>query len=134
MSKIYDALQHLEAQRKAQTGGDEPQPTSGNPLDLQERPAAMRSATGQPLLEQTAAVTRFGAELHRRMGEAGLDGLHGLFALADQLRRALGTVAANEIDTAEADLERVAEQVRTMQGNLRELKSVKALLEGLSGR
>lgn len=134
MSKIYDALQHLEAQRKAHTGGDAPEPSS-NPLDLQERPVqAQRSNAGQPLLEQTAAVTRFGAELHRRMGEAGLDGLHGLFALADQLRRALGTVAATEIDTAEADLERVAEQVRTMQANLKDLKSVKLLLEGLSGR
>ena len=84
----------------------------------------------QPLLEQAAAVTRFGAELHRRMGEAGLDGVQGLFALADQLQRALATVSQPELDTAEADLERVADQVRAMKDNLRQLKAVKADLEG----
>jgi hypothetical protein len=133
MSKIYDALQHLEAQRKAQATGDTTE--ASNPLDLQERPSASaRSMMTQPVLEQTSAVTRFGAELQRRMGEAGLDGVQGLFALADQLQRALATVSAAEIEHAEHDLERVAEQVRTMQGNLRQLKAVKADLEGLARR
>jgi len=140
MSKIYDALQHLEAQRKAMETGTTQEP-SFNPLDLQERPASAASApvgaaprvSAQPLLEQAAAVTRFGAELHRRMGEAGLDGVHGLFALADQLQRALAVVSAPELDTAEADLERVSTEVRSMQDNLRQLKAVKTDLEGLTG-
>ena len=135
MSKIYDALQHLEAQRKAQESGETPESTS-NPLDLQERPSAATSApheprvSTQPLLEQAAAVTRFGAELHRRMGEAGLNGVQGLFALAEQLQRALAVVSQPEIDSAEADLERVANQVRSMQDGLRQLKAVKTDLEG----
>jgi hypothetical protein len=108
-----------------------------NPLDFQERPVAAapapRASTSQNLLEQAAAVTRFGAELHRRMGEAGVDGVHGLFALAEQLNRALATVSHSEIERADADLERVAAQVRTMQDNLRQLKAVKADLEGLGG-
>jgi hypothetical protein len=134
MSKIYDALQHLEAQRKAMETGETPAPAS-NPLDLQERPVpAPRPVTnaGAPLLEQAAAVTRFGAELHRRMGEAGLDGVHGLFALADQLQRALATVSQPELDGAEADLDRVSEQIRAMKDNIRQLKGVKADIEGLA--
>ena len=139
MSKIYDALQHLEAQRKAQESGEgqnaNPNPQNlNNPLDLQERPlAGPRGSTAQNLLEQASSVTRFGAELHRRMGEVGLNGVQGIFALADQLQRALGTVSTPEIDGAEADLDRVAEQVRTMKENLRQLKAVKNDLEGLAG-
>ena len=114
MSKIYDALQHLEAQRKAMESGTTTEP-SFNPLDLQERPvstphvAAPHEPRGSahPLLEQAAAVTRFGAELHRRMGEVGLNGVQGIFALADQLSRALATVSQPELDGAEADLARV---------------------------
>ena len=137
MSKIYDALQHLEAQRRAQASGETTEP-GHNPLDLQERPqgepaGGERSRASAPILEQTAAVTRFGVELHRRMGEAGLDGVHGLFALAEQLHRALATVSHSEIEHAESDLERVAEEVRTMQGNLRQLKAVKIDLEGMAG-
>lgn len=137
MSKIYDALQHLEAQRRAQASGESAEPGT-NPLDLQERPqaepsGAERIRASAPILEQTAAVTRFGVELHRRMGEAGLDGVHGLFTLAEQLHRALATVSHTEIEHAEADLERVAEQVRTMQGNLRQLRAVKIDLEGMTG-
>jgi hypothetical protein len=132
MSKIYDALQHLEAQRKAMETGETPAAMS-NPLDLQERPVPTVRATPQPLLEQAAAVTRFGAELQRRMAEAGLDGVHGLFALADQLHRALATVSHPELDTIDADLERVAQQVRTMKENLRQLKAVKVDLEGMPG-
>jgi hypothetical protein len=137
MSKIYDALQHLEAQRKAQEAGNAPDSTY-NPLDLQERPTASAPheprtpSSAQPLLEQAAAVTRFGAELHRRMGEAGLNGVQGLFALADQLQRALAVVSAPEIETAEADLDRVANQIRGMQENLRQLKAVKTDLEGFA--
>jgi hypothetical protein len=140
MSKIYDALQHLEAQRKAMETGATPD-ASFNPLDLQERPvttpvspapAAVR-VSAQPLLEQAQAVTRFGAELQRRMGEAGLNGIQGLFALAEQLQRALAVVSQPELDTAEADLERVANQVRSMQDGLRQLKAVKTDLEGMAG-
>jgi hypothetical protein len=105
-----------------------------NPLDLQEHPANAAPheprSSSQPLLEQAAAVTRFGAELHRRMGEAGLNGVQGLFALADQLQRALAVVSQPEIESAESDLERVANQVRTMQESLRQLKAVKTDLEG----
>jgi len=139
MSKIYDALQHLEAQRKAMDTGDTPE-TPGNPLDLQERPTTVvrppsgpTSQTGQNLLEQAAAVTRFGAELHRRMGEVGLNGVQGIFALADQLNRALATVSQPELDGAEADLARVEDQIRSMKDNLRQLKTVKTDLEGLAG-
>ena len=139
MSKIYDALQHLEAQRKAMDTGDTPE-TAGNPLDLQERPTTVvrppsgpTSQTGQNLLEQAAAVTRFGAELHRRMGEVGLNGVQGIFALADQLNRALATVSQPELDGAEADLARVEDQIRSMKDNLRQLKTVKTDLEGLAG-
>lgn len=131
MSKIYDALQHLEAQRKAMDSGETPT-VSINPLDLQERPVPVVRSTARPLLEQAAAVTRFGAELHRRMGEAGLDGVRGLFALADQLQRALATVALGEIESAERDLDRVATQFRALQANLTQLKTVKVDLEGLS--
>ena len=107
------------------------------PLDPQNRPATGAPheprASAQPLLEQAAAVTRFGAELHRRMGEAGLNGISGLFALAEQLQRALAVVSQPELETAEADLERVANQVRSMQDGLRQLKAVKNDLEGLAG-
>ena len=77
MSKIYDALQNLEAQRKAMDSGEASAPAI-NPLDLQEHPLEQQPSTAarvasQTLLEQAAAVTRFGAELHRRMGEAGID-------------------------------------------------------------
>lgn len=140
MSKIYDALQHLEAQRKAMETGTTPDP-SFNPLDLQERPVTTAVSpapvavrvSAQPLLEQAAAVTRFGAELQRRMGEAGLNGIQGLFALAEQLQRALAVVSQPELDTAEADLERVAKEVRSMQDGLRQLKAVKTDLEGMAG-
>jgi hypothetical protein len=137
MSKIYDALQHLEAQRKAATETDETPNVGANPLDLQERPAhspssAPRSPMSQNLLEQTAAVTRFGAELHRRMGEVGLKGVEGIFALADQLQRALGMVSHPELDTAEADLDRVADRIRAMKDDLRKLKGVKAEVEGFT--
>ena len=136
MSKIYDALQHLEAQRRQQASGETAEPA--NPLDLHER-APAETSTGDrlrvsaPILEQTAAVTRFGVELHRRLGDAGVDGVHGLFALAEQLNRALATVSHSEIERADADLERVADQVRAMQGNLRQLKAVKTDLEGMAG-
>lgn len=138
MSKIYDALQHLEAQRKAMETGQTPD-VGSNPLDLQERPvpaAAPRvptASTAQNLLEQASAVTRFSAELQRRMGEVGLNGIQGIFALADQLQRALATVSQPEIDGAEADLERVADQIRSMKENLRQLKAVKSDLDGLTG-
>lgn len=135
MSKIYDALQHLEAQRKAMETGDAPE-VGSNPLDLQERPAPApiaRPASGHGLLEQAAAVTRFGAELQRRMGEVGLNGVQGIFALADQLQRALATVSQPELDGAEADLNRVEDQIRAMKDNLRQLKTVKVDLEGLTG-
>lgn len=134
MSKIYDALQHLEAQRKAMESGETPA-VGTNPLDLQERPVpqARSGSTSQGLLEQAAAVTRFGAELRRRMGEVGLDGVQGIFALADQLQRALATVSQLELDHAESDLERVADQVRTMKEHVRQLKAVKTELEGLTG-
>jgi hypothetical protein len=85
------------------------------------------------LLEQAAAVTRFGAELHRRMGEVGLNGVQGIFALAEQLSRALATVSQPEIDGAEADLARVEDQIRSMKDNLRQLKAVKTDLEGMAG-
>ena len=136
MSKIYDALQHLEAQRKAMDGGETTE-AAGNPLDLQERPTTVArpptGQTGQNLLEQASAVTRFGAELHRRMGEVGLNGVQGIFALADQLSRALATVSQPELDGAEADLARVEDQIRSMKDNLRQLKTVKTDLEGLAG-
>jgi hypothetical protein len=135
MSKIYDALQHLEAQRKAMETGETPG-VGSNPLDLQERPVAApspRPVSGQNLLEQAQAVTRFGAELQRRMGEVGLNGIQGIFALADQLQRALATVSQPELDGAEADLNRVEDQIRAMKDNLRQLKTVKADLEGLAG-
>ena len=136
MSKIYDALQHLEAQRKAMETGETAE-APGNPLDLQERPPMVTrppaGQTGQNLLEQAAAVTRFGAELHRRMGEVGLNGIQGIFALADQLTRALATVSRPELDGAEADLVRVEDQIRVMKDNLRQLKAVKADVEGLAG-
>jgi hypothetical protein len=136
MSKIYDALQHLEAQRKAMDTGEAPA-VGANPLDLQERPATAPSApppttAGHSLLEQAASVTRFGAELHRRMGEAGLNGVEGLFALADQLQRALSTVSQPELEGAEADLDRVAGQIRAMKDSLHQLKTVKTDLEGLN--
>ena len=130
MSKIYDALQHLEAQRKAMESGEMP-PASVNPLDLQERPVPAPRSSSQALLEQAAAVTRFGAELRRRMGEAGLDGVQGLFTLADRLQRALATVSQPELESAEADLDRVANQILAMKENLHQLKAVKADLEGL---
>jgi hypothetical protein len=137
MSKIYDALQHLEAQRKAMETSETPEAPSSNPLDLQERPPTVTRApvgqTGQNLLEQAAAVTRFGAELHRRMGEVGLNGIQGIFALADQLSRALATVSRPELDGAEADLARVEDQIRVMKENLRQLKAVKTDVEGLAG-
>ena len=132
MSEIYDTLQHREAHRKAMDSG-ETSALSINPLDLQERPVPVARSSAHPLLERAVAVTRFGAELHRRMGEAGLDGVHGLFALADQLQRALATVSQPELDSAEADLERVANQVRAMKENVRQLKAAKADLEGLAG-
>ncbi len=141
MSKIYDALQHLEAQRKAMETG-QTSDVGSNPLDFQERPltlpasapaAAPRAATSQNLLEQASAVTRFEAELHRRMGEVGLNGIQGIFALADQLHRALATVSQPELDGAEANLERVADEIRSMKDNLRQLKAVKTDLEGFTG-
>lgn len=132
MSKIYDALQYLEAQRQAMTSGETPA-AAINPLDLQERPMPAARPSAHPLLEQATAVARFGDELQRRMGEAGLDGIRGLFALADQLHRALATVSQPELETAEADLERVANRVRTMRDDLRQLKVVKADLEGMAG-
>ena len=136
MSKIYDALQHLEAQRKAMDSPETPD-AAGNPLDLQERPTTVArppaGQTGQNLLEQASAVTRFGAELHRRMGEVGLNGVQGIFALADQLNRALATVSQPEIDSAEADIARVEDQIRAMKDNLRKLKTVKTDLQGLAG-
>ena len=135
MSKIYDALQHLEAQRKAQETG-QPAELGANPLDFQERPvpapAPRQAATAQNLLENAGAVMRFSSELRRRMGEAGLNGLEGLFALAEQLQRALATVGTHELDGAESDLERVADRIRTMQHDLRQLKAVKTDLEGLT--
>lgn len=136
MSKIYDALQHLEAQRKAQETG-QPAELGANPLDFQERPVPApaprpAAATAQNLLENAGAVMRFSSELQRRMGEAGLNGLEGLFALAEQLQRALATVGHQELDGAESDLERVADRVRTMQHDLRQLKAVKTDLEGLT--
>jgi hypothetical protein len=137
MSKIYDALQNLEAQRKAMDSGEATGPAI-NPLDLQEhplqqQPVASTRAASQTLLEQAAAVTRFGAELHRRMGEAGLDGLQGLFALAEQLQRARATVSTPELDTAQADLDRVAARVREMKDGLSQLKAVKTDLAGFAG-
>ena len=136
MSKIYDALQHLEAQRKAMDSAETPD-AAGNPLDLQERPTTVArppvGQTGQNLLEQASAVTRFGAELHRRMGEVGLNGIQGIFALADQLNRALGTVSQPELDGAEADIARVEDQIRAMKDNLRKLRAVKTDLQGLAG-
>ncbi len=131
MSKIYDALQHLEAQRKAQEGGA-PSDIGANPLDLQERPtqATHQSTTAQNLLEQAAAVTRFGAELQRRMGEVGLNGVQGIFALAEQLQRALATVSEPEIAHAETDLDRVADRIRSLKDELRQLKAVKTDFEG----
>ncbi|MCC6765963.1 MAG: hypothetical protein IT293_14995 [Deltaproteobacteria bacterium] len=134
MSKIYDALQHLEAQRKAMESGQAPD-LGANPLDLQERPtpasAPRPGSTAQSLLEHAGAVMRFESELHRRMGEAGFNGLHGLFALAEQLERALATVSRHELDGAESDLERVADRIRGMQHDLRQLKAVKTDFEGL---
>lgn len=137
MSKIYDALQHLEAQRKAQESG-QPVDLGANPLDLQERPTPApaprpSAATSQNLLEHAGAVMRFSSELQRRMGEAGLGGVQGLFALAEQLQRALATVAQHELEGAESDLERVADRIRVMQHDLRQLKAVKNDLEGLAG-
>ena len=134
MSKIYDALQHLEAQRKAQETGQSVD-LGANPLDLQERPTPAPRPAGNPqnLLENAGAVMRFSSELQRRMGEAGLSGVQGLFALAEQLQRALATVGHQELDTAETDLERVADRIRTMQHDLRQLKAVKTDLEGLTG-
>ena len=131
MSKIYDALQHLEAQRKAQESGATTE-LGANPHDLQERPtqAPHHSAVAQNLLEQATAVTRFGAELQRRMGEVGLNGVQGIFALADQLQRALATVSQPEIDHAEADLDRVSERILSLKDELRQLKAVKTDLEG----
>ena len=139
MSKIYDALQHLEAQRKAMESGETPD-LGMNPLDFQERPTPTPApapeprpaSTAQSLLEHAGAVMRFQSELQRRMGEAGLTGLQGLFTLAEQLQRALATVSHHELDGAESDLERVADRIRTMQHDLRQLKAVKADLEGLS--
>ncbi len=132
MSKIYDALQHLEAQRKAMESGQGTD-LGANPLDFQERPTpAPRPATPQNLLEQADAVMRFESELHRRMGEAGVSGVQGLFALAEQLQRALAMVSPQELDGAETDLERVADRIRAMQHDLRELKTVKTDLEGLA--
>lgn len=110
MSEIYDALQYLEAQWKAMDSRETPTP-SINPLDLQERPVPVARSSSHPLLER----------------------VHGLFALADQLQRALATVSQPEIDSAEADLERVANQVRAMKENVRQLKAVKTDLEGLAG-
>jgi hypothetical protein len=132
MSKIYDALQHLEAQRQAMDRGETPAP-SINLLDRQERPVPVAPSSDQHLLERAVAVTRFGDEVHRRLGEVGLDGVRGLFALADQLQRALAMVSQPELDIAEADLERVANQVHAMKEKLRQLRVVKADLEGLAG-
>ena len=86
----------------------------------------------QNLLEQAAAVTRFGAELERRMGEVGLHGVQGIFALAERLQRALATVSQPELEGAEADLERVAVRIRSMKDEIRQLKAVKADVEGFA--
>jgi len=131
MSKIYDTLQYVEAHRRGAAGGDPAEPQ--NPLDAPHEPRVARHASA-PILEQAAAVTRFTAELNRRMGEAGVDGLAGLFALADRLTRALATVSPSEIERFVDDLGQVAERARTMQGDLRHLKSVKTELEGSLAR
>lgn len=137
MSKIYDTLRHLEAQRKAMESG-ETADLGMNPLDLQERPTPTPAPEPRPasiaqgLLEHAGAVMRFQSELQRRMGEAGLPGLQGLFTLAEQLQRALATVSHHELDGAEGDLERVADRIRTLQHDLRQLKAVKTDFEGLS--
>jgi hypothetical protein len=137
MSKIYDALQHLEAQRKAMESGEDHDAVGTNPVDFQEHPTPPPPAPHPPvshnLLEQAAAVSRFGAELQRRMSEVGLNGLQGIFALADQLQRALATVSQPELDGAEADLERVADRIRSMKEDLRQLKTVKLDVEGMAG-
>lgn len=138
MSKIYDALRHLEAQTKAMESGRTPD-LGINPLDLQERPTPALAreprsgGTAQSLLEHASAVMRFQSELQRRMGEAGVAaGLQGLFTLAEQLQRALATVSHHELDDAESDLERVADRIRAMQHDLRQLKAVKTDVEGSS--
>jgi hypothetical protein len=134
MSKIYDALQHLEAQRKAQESG-QPMELGANPLDLQEAPTAAPrpQQASQNLLEHAGAVMRFSSELQRRMGEAGLPGVQGLFALAERLQRALATVSSQELDGAESDLDRVADRIRSMHADVRQLKAVKSEIEALAG-
>ena len=54
MSKIYDALQYLEAQRQAITSGETPAAVI-NPLDAQEGPTPAARPSAHPLLEQATA-------------------------------------------------------------------------------
>jgi hypothetical protein len=110
MSDIYGTLQYLDAQRKTIDNGETSVPAIDR-LDLQERSVPVARSSAHPLLER----------------------VQGLFAIADQLQRALATVSQLELDSAEADLERAANQVRAMKENVRQLKTVKADLEELAG-
>jgi hypothetical protein len=83
----------------------------------------------EEMLRQTDQIVSFANELNRRMSEAGVTGVEGLVHLYDQLRAALGKISSQEIDWAQAEVNRVVERLKKLSEELSHLAALKSALQ-----
>ena len=76
---------------------------------------------------------RYYSELSRRLTQAGVRDVPDLLGLYEQLRRALESISAQEIQWALEQAERLIETLVRMDSDLQALKALKASLDKQGG-
>jgi hypothetical protein len=83
----------------------------------------------EEMVRQTDQLINFTREINRRMAESGVSSVEGLVALYDQLRSALAKVSPQELEWAQAEVNRVLESLKRLSAELTHLAALKAALE-----
>jgi len=77
------------------------------------------------MVERALAVARFRQELDERIASVGIAGVEDVLELSDRLRSGLDRVLPDEIDQAQAQLDRVRDGFTHLGDELQHLKTVK---------
>ena len=137
-SEIYQKLTRLQAARDAAAAPGRVGPVSAG--SAKGSPAASATSTPAPttaaaapsmapfvtqMVERALAVARFRQELDERIASAGIAGVEDVLELSDRLRSGLDRVLPDEIDQAQAQLDRVRDGFTHLGDELQHLKTVK---------
>ena len=81
---------------------------------------------------QTEDIIRYYGEIDRRVGHAGMNGIHGLLEVAQQMEAAIAVVGSEEIDWVVRELRALVERLVRMDSQLEQLRALKVLFASAS--